>query len=114
MYYLKWFKKSVQSKIYYKCYSFKLIDGTIFDKRGELRNPGTSAEELVISGFYYFLSPNGVPQLTEYYADKFGDHKKTSSGPGAALPPRVVATMIGLEEKTPQPDDILWEKEIKK
>lgn len=53
-------------------YSFETENGIASSAQGQLKNPGTETEALVITGSYSYTGEDGVPVVITYIADENG------------------------------------------
>lgn len=65
---------SVQDKAYDGSYKFgyESADGTFRDEIGEVKNPGTEDEYVVVEGSYKYIDSNGETVEVRYRADENG------------------------------------------
>lgn len=65
---------SVQDKAYDGSYKFgyESADGTVRDEIGEVKNPGTEDEYVVVEGSYKYIDSNGEVVEVRYRADENG------------------------------------------
>ncbi|XP_047514890.1 endocuticle structural glycoprotein ABD-5-like [Pieris napi] len=76
-------------------YAWELSDGSKHEERGQLKNQGTENESLVVQGQYTWVGPDGVTYVVSYIADENGFQPQIEQGPGGAVPPGVVASLLG-------------------
>ncbi|CAH4019051.1 endocuticle structural glycoprotein ABD-5-like [Pieris brassicae] len=76
-------------------YAWELSDGSKHEEQGQLKNQGTENESLVVQGQYTWVGPDGVTYVVTYTADENGFQPQIEQGPGGAIPPGVVASLLG-------------------
>ncbi|XP_068630303.1 endocuticle structural glycoprotein SgAbd-5-like [Battus philenor] len=76
-------------------FAFEQSDGTKKEEQGELRNAGAEDEFVAIKGSYSWQGPDGVVYTVTYIADDTGFKPTIEQGPGGAVPPGVVASLLG-------------------
>ncbi|KAL4706508.1 hypothetical protein ACJJTC_015706 [Scirpophaga incertulas] len=76
-------------------FAWELSDGTRHEEQGQLKNQGTENEGLSVQGEYMWIGPDGVKYLVKYIADENGFQPTIEQGPGGAVPPAVVASLLG-------------------
>ncbi|CAK1604165.1 unnamed protein product [Parnassius mnemosyne] len=76
-------------------FAFEQSDGTKKEEQGELRNAGTDEEFVAMKGSYSWLGPDNVLYTITYTADENGFNPTIEQGPGGAIPPGVVASLLG-------------------
>lgn len=76
-------------------FRFEQDDGQKHDEQGELLNAGSENESLVVKGSYSWVGPDDVMYLVRYTADENGFQPTIEQGPGGAVPPGVVASLLG-------------------
>lgn len=70
-------------------------DGTKKEEQGELKNAGTDDEAISVRGSYAWVGPDGITYTVTYVADENGFQPTIEQGPGGAIPPGVVASLVG-------------------
>lgn len=78
-----------------KSFSLEQSDGTKKEEQGELKNAGTDDEAISVKGSYTWVGPDGVTYTVNYVADENGFQPTIEQGPGGAVPPGVVASLLG-------------------
>ncbi|KAI5631976.1 insect cuticle protein domain-containing protein [Phthorimaea operculella] len=76
-------------------FSFLTSDGTGHEQRGQLKNPGSENAAVSAKGQYSWVGPDGVNYKVTYTADENGYQPEIEQGPGGAVPPGVVASLLG-------------------
>lgn len=76
-------------------YRWELSDGSKHEERGQLKNQGTENEGIAVQGQYSWVGPDGVTYIVTYIADENGFQPTIEQGPGGAVPPAVVASLLG-------------------
>ncbi|TKX27790.1 endocuticle structural glycoprotein SgAbd-5-like [Spodoptera litura] len=76
-------------------YGFELTDGTGAEQQAELRNEGKEDESIAVKGSFAWVGPDGVLYRVIYVADDNGYQPTIEQGPGGAVPPGVVASLLG-------------------
>ncbi|CAF4778049.1 endocuticle structural glycoprotein SgAbd-5 [Pieris rapae] len=76
-------------------FALEQSDGTKKEEQGELKNAGTDDEAISVRGSYTWVGPDGVTYTVTYVADDKGYQPTIEQGPGGAIPPGVVASLIG-------------------
>ncbi|CAH1644275.1 unnamed protein product [Spodoptera littoralis] len=76
-------------------FAFELTDGTGAEQQAELRNPGKEDESIAVKGSFTWVGPDGVFYRVNYVADDNGYQPEIEQGPGGAVPPAVVASLLG-------------------
>ncbi|XP_061710367.1 uncharacterized protein LOC133520081 [Cydia pomonella] len=74
---------------------YELSDGSKHEEQGELKNQGTENEAIAVRGQYSWVGPDGVTYVVSYIADENGFQPTIEQGPGGAVPPGVVASLLG-------------------
>ncbi|KAJ2946965.1 hypothetical protein O0L34_g16313 [Tuta absoluta] len=74
---------------------YQTSDGSSHEQRGELKNPGSENEAVAVKGQYSWVGPDGVTYKVTYVADENGYQPEIEQGPGGAVPPGVVASLLG-------------------
>ncbi|XP_046960510.1 cuticle protein CP14.6-like [Vanessa cardui] len=76
-------------------FAFEQSDGQTREEQGELRNEGREDEYTAVKGSYSWVGPDGVKYIVRYIADENGFQPEIEEGPGGAVPPAVVASLLG-------------------
>ncbi|CAG4937512.1 endocuticle structural glycoprotein ABD-5-like isoform X3 [Colias croceus] len=76
-------------------YAYEQNDGTKQEQQGEIINEGREDESLVVRGSFSWVGPDGVTYKVTYVADSNGYQPEIEEGPGGAVPPGVVASLLG-------------------
>ncbi|XP_050342290.1 cuticle protein CP14.6-like [Nymphalis io] len=76
-------------------FAFEQSDGQTRQEQGELRNEGREDEYTAVKGSYSWVGPDGVNYIVRYIADENGFQPEIEEGPGGAVPPAVVASLLG-------------------
>ncbi|CAH2107393.1 unnamed protein product [Euphydryas editha] len=76
-------------------YVFEQTDGQRQEQQGELKNVGSENEHIAVTGSYSWVGPDGVSYRITYVADENGYQPEIEEGPGGAIPPAVVASLLG-------------------
>ncbi|KAH9627587.1 hypothetical protein HF086_010739 [Spodoptera exigua] len=76
-------------------YRYELSDGTGAEQKAELRNEGREDESIAVKGSFTWVGPDGVFYRINYVADDNGYQPEIEQGPGGAVPPAVVASLLG-------------------
>ncbi|CAH0699905.1 unnamed protein product [Spodoptera exigua] len=74
-------------------FEYEQSDGTKFDQTGEVRNPGSEKEFVVVKGSYSWIAPDGHAYLIEYVADENGFQPTISQGYADSISPKVLALL---------------------
>ncbi|CAH0699907.1 unnamed protein product [Spodoptera exigua] len=74
---------------------YELTDGTGAEQQAELRNEGKEDEYIAVKGSFTWVGPDGVLYRINYVADDNGYQPTIEQGPGGAVPPAVVASLLG-------------------
>ncbi|XP_045446482.1 endocuticle structural glycoprotein SgAbd-5-like [Melitaea cinxia] len=74
---------------------YEQTDGQAQVQQGELRNAGTKDEYITVKGSYTWVGPDGITYRVVYVADEKGYQPEIEEGPGGAIPPAVVASLLG-------------------
>ncbi|VVC97695.1 unnamed protein product, partial [Leptidea sinapis] len=74
---------------------FEQTDGTKQEQQGEVINQGREDESIVVRGSFSWVGPDGVTYKVTYIADTNGYQPEIEEGPGGAVPPAVVASLLG-------------------
>ncbi|KAI5631975.1 insect cuticle protein domain-containing protein [Phthorimaea operculella] len=76
-------------------WGFLTSDGGGHEQSAELKNRGTDEETFVVKGKYFWVGDDGVSYKVSYTADENGFQPEIEQGPGGAVPPGVVASLLG-------------------
>ncbi|KAJ2946964.1 hypothetical protein O0L34_g16312 [Tuta absoluta] len=76
-------------------FAYEQSDGSKREEKGELKNAGAEDEGIVMRGSYSWVGPDGVTYTVTYVADENGFQPTIEQGPGGAVPPGVVASLLG-------------------
>ncbi|XP_047986351.1 endocuticle structural glycoprotein ABD-5-like [Leguminivora glycinivorella] len=76
-------------------FSYEQDNGQKQEEQGTLKNAGTDNEALAVKGSYEWVGPDGVTYNVNYVADENGYQPTIEQGPGGAVPPGVVASLLG-------------------
>lgn len=76
-------------------FRWELSDGSKHEEAGQLKNQGTENEAITVQGKYSWVGDDGVLYTVTYIADENGFQPQIEQGPGGAIPPAVVASLLG-------------------
>ncbi|KAL0840401.1 hypothetical protein ABMA28_015658 [Loxostege sticticalis] len=76
-------------------FAWELSDGSKHEEQGQLKNQGTENEGISVQGQYTWVGPDGVKYVVTYIADENGFQPTIEQGPGGAVPPGVIASLVG-------------------
>ncbi|XP_072940652.1 uncharacterized protein [Epargyreus clarus] len=76
-------------------FAYEQSDGSKRNEAGELRNAGTDDESIAVKGSYTWTGPDGVTYTVTFIADDNGFQPTIEQGPGGAVPPGVIASLVG-------------------
>ncbi|KAG6448619.1 hypothetical protein O3G_MSEX005610 [Manduca sexta] len=76
-------------------FAWELSNGSKHEEQGQLKNQGTENEAMTVQGQYSWVGPDGVTYTITYIADENGFQPQIQQGVGGAIPPGVVASLLG-------------------
>ncbi|CAH2107392.1 unnamed protein product [Euphydryas editha] len=76
-------------------FAWELSDGSKHEESGQLKNQGAENEAISVQGKYSWVADDGVLYTVTYIADENGFQPQIEQGPGGAIPPAVVASLLG-------------------
>ncbi|CAH0727792.1 unnamed protein product, partial [Brenthis ino] len=76
-------------------FAYEQSDNSRREEQGELRNAGTDDESIAVKGSYSWVAPDGITYTVTYIADNNGFQPTIEQGPGGAVPPAVIASLVG-------------------
>ncbi|XP_037874910.1 endocuticle structural glycoprotein SgAbd-5 [Bombyx mori] len=76
-------------------FAWELSDGSKHQEQGQLKNQGTENEAISVQGQYSWVAPDGITYTVTYIADENGFQPQIQQGAGGAIPPAVIASLVG-------------------